>query len=90
MVKKRVKKTSSRAKPLKKTPDVASPRKIRKASKYFLYSLAVFIVSMILFLVTYDFWESIFGLIMILSGALVILFGIIEIIFFFIRRRDAK
>ncbi|MCR4327540.1 MAG: hypothetical protein NUV46_03085 [Nanoarchaeota archaeon] len=94
MVKKRVKRKASPKKSQKSVnkniDKITSPRKVRKVTKSLIYSLAVFIVSLVLYLVTTDFWESLFGFILIISGALVILFGIIEIILFLVRRRNTK
>jgi len=62
-------------------------RKIRKTTMSLIYSGIVFILSLILFLVTTDFLESLFGFTMIISGALVLLFIILEIIFYFMKRK---
>ncbi|MDP3966239.1 MAG: hypothetical protein Q8Q04_01775 [archaeon] len=92
MAKKRVKKRSppkrSSKKSRKEYPKIVSPKKVRKTTKSLLYSLAAFIISWVLYVVSIGFWESIFGLIAIISGAFVVLFAIIEIIFFFVRRKE--
>jgi len=62
-------------------------RKIEKTKKALLYSGIVFIISLILFLGTSSFLESLFGFIMIISGALVLLFIILEIIYYFMKRK---
>lgn len=61
-------------------------RKIEKTWRSLLYSGVTFIISLILFLVTRNFLESLFGFIMIISGALILLFLILEIIYYIMKK----
>jgi dolichol kinase len=61
--------------------------RLRKSNRSLAYSFVVFIISLILYLVTYKFIESFFGFVMIVSGALVILFGVISIILYIVKGR---
>ena len=62
-------------------------RRLERSNKSLLYSFIVFVVSLVFYLVTTDFLESVFGLILIISGALVILFGVVSLIIYFLKRR---
>jgi len=59
-------------------------KRLERSNKSLLYSLSVFVISLIFYLVTTDFLESLFGFIIVVSGALVILFGIISVILYFL------
>ncbi|NCN52033.1 hypothetical protein GW931_03410 [archaeon] len=95
--KKRVTKKTSKKKPVvrKKAPVrrakeakiMVSERKIKRATNSLIYSGIVFVISLVLFLFTTDFLESLFGFILIISGAFIILFVTLEIIFYFMRKK---
>ncbi len=86
-LKKPVRKVSPVKSKSKSSNIMVSERKIRKTTNSLIYSGIVFVLSLILFLITSDFLESLFGFIMIISGALVILFAVLEIIYYFMKRK---
>jgi len=61
--------------------------RLRKSNKSLIYAVSVFVISMVLFSVTGDLLESVFGIIAIFSGALIILFGITSLILLFLKRK---
>ncbi len=89
MVKKLVKKSPVKrnTKKTSKIKKISSKKNIKRTTNYLLYSLITFFISLILFLVTSDFLESLFGFIMILSGALILLFIILELIYYFLNKK---
>ncbi len=61
--------------------------RLRRSNISLIYSLAVFIISLILYLITYNFLESLFGFIAVVSGALVLMFAIVSIILYSIKKK---
>ena len=87
--KKIVAKSSGRTSKISSKPELKNmDSKLRKSNRFLLYSLAVFVVSLVLYLVTYNFLESLFGFIAVISGALVFLFLIISLILYLIKKRN--